>query len=286
MNNRSIRHSLMKYRWVAVFVILVALYLAKLWQENNCLKRELSLLRNSSKIPETSGNRILTEKPESELGASPEDLNKSANQAEPAASTVARDIAFMRNKLLQNAEKLGREWATRDFTRICLYLPELTEDQKDQVLAALEQKYLESVQSKFGPERSEVKRTGESDELNIDQEMSRILTSEQFATHAAIAKARQVSEAEDAAAAELRKIRNSLDLTISQKDAIFQELAENELRRYEALAVSSDVQTLTDDTPEQTKERIIRSHLTPEQIAVMYENPAGEPERGEKGAAQ
>ena len=220
------------------------------------------------------------------MGASPEDLNKSANQAEPAASTVARDIAFMRNKLLQNAEKLGREWATRDFTRICLYLPELTEDQKDQVLAALEQKYLESVQSKFGPERSEVKRTGESDELNIDQEMSRILTSEQFATHAAIAKARQVSEAEDAAAAELRKIRNSLDLTISQKDAIFQELAENELRRYEALAVSSDVQTLTDDTPEQTKERIIRSHLTPEQIAVMYENPAGEPERGEKGAAQ
>jgi hypothetical protein len=264
----------MKFRFVAIILMLAAIFVAKLWRENRNLKAELGLFRSSNGSPGSivanSGNRIKVEKPKSELGVSPAGFKESSKQAEVPASNVAADRTFMRNELLRNAEKLGREWAMRDFTRICLYLPELTEEQKDEVLAALEKKYLQSMQSQFGPEKSEVKRTGQSDEINIDKEMSLILTPEQFTKHAEIAKARQVSEAEDAATEELRKIRNSLDLTTSQKDAIFQALAEDELRRYEALAVSSDVPTLTDDTPEQTKERIIRSHLTGEQIEVLY----------------
>jgi len=211
------------------------------------------------------------------------------------------------DEIAQAALKKGRTKALArietECTRLRLSLPDLRPDQVALIKEALQQKAFADLDGIIAAFRSgavatwvqtpnalsQEQKSALSAMVNIDprkyalpvidDELKAILTPEQFKTYARVSEARRVSEAEEAAADTLKFINRSFDLTAEQKDGIFQELAKHALERNQPPAAASAVEPFPEiGSREEARDRIIRAHLTPEQVVVFDQKRAAERE--------
>lgn len=201
---------------------------------------------------------------------------------------AALKALFSPEALLKRAEEDAVNNALKDMERISLYLPELTDSEKEQVRLALESRNktrLGKLKSAFEsgafdrvinhPEKASAADKALMAEAapaglpSRDQDpLSNVLTTEQFDVYWQKQEEKRVSDAEENAADALKILNSGMDLTAEQKDAIFQGLAQVQLAPIEGEDGMSNA-FLDQRLREEEKQRVLREHLTPEQTELF-----------------
>ncbi len=258
-----------------VALLLAAVPLALIWRQN-------TLLRRDSGEPRDSTSRV-----DMPPRIRPVQLSSSMPGPAVAAETRTNGKAGGDNKNTALKEKSAKE-AARELARMNLYLPGLTEEQKARILALYEEQGTRRGEAFEKARQSgaftrlaggianlteedkalfRAAHTGAGGSLPEDDALKAILTPAQFGLHLEAAERRRVNEAEGVASDALRSLGRNLDLSLAQRDAIFQEVAQFELNPPEEEEGSEA--TLPSPFREEGRDRIIRGHLSEEQAALF-----------------
>jgi RNA polymerase sigma factor (sigma-70 family) len=285
----------------AATLVLASIPAAFLWRENSGLKQELRELKAVAVSVAPSAPGPLPQKGTDPAGggvsAKPKTAEPpAASSAEPGAAALA--ALFSPESILKRAEEDAAKNAMKEMERISLYLPELTEERKEQVRAALEgDSKVKLARFKTALESGAFDRVMNHPETATKEDRAlmaaaappglpsrendaliSVLTPEQFETYWQKREERRVGEAEEKATDALKILNMGMDLSAEQKDLIFDGLAKVQLAPVEGGDGSSNA-FLDQKLREAENERVIRENLTPEQT-VLFEKRIAEIKTG------
>jgi RNA polymerase sigma factor (sigma-70 family) len=262
----------------AVGLLLAALPMVLLWQENHQLKQGGGTLSEQTRTPSPP----LANKDNLYTDSAALDQTDKAPSPEKITETKAKKAPASR------LEKSQKD-AAREMTRMSLYLPGLTTEQRTRLLTVLEDQSLRRVEASekarqtgaFTRLADGIKNLTEADRalfkaahtapgaLSEDDNIFKsLLTVEQYELHLAAFKRRCINDAESVAADTLNALGLNFDLSPEQKDAIFQGVAHFEMNP--PTDGSDDSADLPSPFREAGRDRVIRTHLTTEQ-ATLFE---------------
>jgi hypothetical protein len=273
---------------VSAVVVAVAVPLGILWMQNARLRNEVRELTSES-IAQTAQPL----KPVSILS------ERSSKQAQaPASSHEETDTGKQDLKnllasflspsgLLGLAESDAKSRAKRELDRIALAIPDLSEDQKEKLVALFEERNITQIQNMADLFQSgalldrdsmtnEQRKTLAALDPRInqgvdgDRELRAILTHQQYTRFQEVENERRVKQAEFKATNTLESLSNTMDISTEQEDAIFQDLAQAQLAEEPAADEDRDPFDAM-RAREEAQEAIIRSHLTEEQLTAYDE---------------
>jgi len=266
-------------RGAGTALLLAAVPLSLLWRQNQTLKQQMSAAeegtRNAQTVPRVAPSaENLPVRSLPLVAAAARSGEKTAGPETPESPDLLR-------------EKSTRE-ANRELERISLYLPGLTEEQRASLFSFYEKQSLRKAEA-----FAKARQTGAFTRLaggisNLTAEditlfkiahgvpgrspdeheaLQDILTDDQFTLHMAATERRRINDAEGVAADVLRTLGQNFDLTGSQKDAIFADVAGFEMNP------SAELEGAAAELPsafrESGRDHVIRQHLTREQAAIF-----------------
>lgn len=282
-------------------ITLAAIPAVYFWRANTALKEEMRELQYEARAQVDPATPSVSKPPvpsitENHLNSRPKAKPTPSSPTNGAAAALA--ALFSPDAILKRAEDDAVKDAARDTERISLYLPELTDAQKEQVRSALENHNwakLEKLKDAFetgafdrvmnhpetatNRDRELMAEAAPSDPPSRDNDpLASVLTSEQFETYWQKQEEKRVSDAEASAATALQFLNQSLDLSAEQKDRIFEGLAQLELAPLEG-GKGPGNSFVDDRLREEAKEQILRQHMNPNQVELI-EKRLGEFKQG------
>jgi RNA polymerase sigma factor (sigma-70 family) len=282
----------------AAAIVLASIPAAYYWRENAKLRQEVQAFKAVTVVDPTPlvVQPPALPKPTAGITSGPSKVDKPAASADPLA--VALTALFAPDALLKRAEEDAVKNAVKDMERISLYLPELTDAQKEQVRVALEngnkaklgQLKTAFESGAFDRVINHLDNATEADRALMaeaapagppsreDDPLVNVLTPDQFETYWQKKEEKRVSDAEESAADALKFLNSGMDLSPEQKDRIFQGLAQVQLAPIEGDEGLSNA-FLDQRLREEEKQRVLREHLTPEQVELI-EKRLGEFKQG------
>lgn len=293
-----------------VTLALAAIPMAFLWRENHRLQASLRSGTGGSAIDPTPS---VPPRPAGGLTSSGLDPLRAASP--PSLRTMDETAPAVDGERLQKLKAKAREKAQRiahrELTRLAVNLPDLTVDQKEQILKVLEEKEIRATDEMLrafssGAVFRSLNNPGALTAADqealaavahmqphqwtpaaVDTELQEILAPDQFQRFEETREWRRIGAAEDTATDVLKFLGRSFDLQPEQKDALFQELAQQELARTDTSEPDRDAAPAAGplreyDRAREARDRVIRTHLTPEQLAVFDQNRAMEKQEVER----
>jgi RNA polymerase sigma factor (sigma-70 family) len=283
----------------AVVLLVAAIPITMLWQQNRDLTNEVDRLRSSARVAQLTapgkrpGPSSASISPARSPSANPAPVDPEAAPAAPPPMAAMASF-FSGDRMKKMAENEAKKRVNLAYNRICLNLPDLTDDQKTRIRAALEKKSAEetaelmklmdsggmakmmdpssltkeerALMSKMDPRRASA--------VTDDATLQTILTGEQYEQYAKSQETRRVTEAENAATDTLKSVGRAIDLTPEQKDQLFNQLAQYDLAKEEISAPESPGPFPGMGSSDEKREEIIRANLTPPQLAVYDQSRA------------
>lgn len=257
-------------------------------QRNSALESEVVSLRKA--LQEVSAKTSLTsaiQAPATQGAVAASDTEKRKNAPGPAAADASAPpnpgafiLDALKNRAAPDAE--------RDLTRMSLYLPDLTDDQKTRIRSLLEKRHQQNADNfakalKSGlmakmasdpkslteAEKAELQTAAPKEAAPEQDPLKEILTEEQFAKHLEAKQQKRVNDAESVASDSLKKLGEAFDLSEEQKDSIFQAVAQHELSQ-ESSSGDGPAGALDPRAMAEERDRIIREQLS-EQQAVLFD---------------
>ncbi len=285
----------------AAAILLAAIPVTLLWNQNAGLQKEVGRLRGTghSLTPLSTAARPNSspQTPAVAAAAAP----KPAREAMEAAPAPAAPLTM--EQTLKRVHDKAKQRANREFNRLCLNLPDLTDAQKQQLKEVLESnsqaaaekmmeafrtgavaRALQKPESLTAAERASLAALdyGKTASVTDRETLKAVLTPEQHETYVKSQEARRVGDAENAATDTLKWIDRSIDLSPDQKDRIFQQLAQHDLSPEAATRDTGGKPLPGLDAHAATRDRIIREILTPQQTA-SFDQLRSEQIRGIEG---
>jgi RNA polymerase sigma factor (sigma-70 family) len=264
-----------------VALLLAAVPAAMLWRQNRLLQQDLKSVSQSMR---STGASPLPLPPMPEQPAAP----VVASTAEAPPQVKAASLPD-KNSPAALKEKSDKE-AARELTRMSLYLKGLTEDQRTRLSAVLAERSLRRAEA-FEQARQSgalVRLAGGMQNVTVEDKalfyamsttpdksvadsdpLKAILSEEQYSVHLEAMERRRVNDAEGAAFDMLRGLGQTFDLGAEQEDAIFQAVAQFELTPRDAGPDAMASLPFGGGPREEERDRIIRSHLSPEQAELF-----------------
>ncbi len=281
-----------------VALVLAAVPVTFLWQQNSSLQETV---RELQAHPPFRAEAKPTQ-PEVALPLPPRPAMP-ATETGSGKTVAAASAESFHAAMTQKAQAKAKKQAAQEFTRICLNLPDLTEDQKARIQLLLETKFVDHIkgvlevfqsgavaraaQSTEGLTPAEKEAIAKLDPRGmkppaVDGEMKAILTPEQFGEYAVRKEQKRIGDAEDGATDTLKSLGKKFDLTPEQKDVIFQQLAAHDLDPQVEDQVTAGNPFPRIGSRDETRDRIIRSQLTPPQAEIFDRDRAVEKEALQK----
>lgn len=282
-------------------VILAAIPVAWLWNQNSDLREQVAALRMAGSPAVTTSPRA-GESKLSPLSSAPGNTKTAAGKSRQPDKSTANPVTgapLLSREALAEMMRSDAEMQTlAAFNRLCASLPDLTGDQQAQLRAVLEAKAGErmalldklltsgGVEKFLNPEnlseedKAHLATLSELDSGVADSTLKEILTPEQYDRHESLQESRRQTAAENAANDTLRQMDAYVDLTPEQKDALFQKIADSQLASPGEPAVAT-ANAILDAAPD-AREALIRSVLTPQQVQAYDDARAREKQAMEK----
>ncbi len=289
---------------VAAAVLVVAsIPSVILWQKNADLEEQLAAQTRKSRIAfvEPVSKSPVPVKP----ALPPAGVAPKVAEAKPAKDQKAAFMEQLASAMSgpKWAQDEGKKNAEKEFKRLVLSIPDLTDDQKVQLKQAVESRHarladsfnqsfpdgLAGMLKAFSDPKSLTKEQKEvfaamdprrKRETDADNPLRSVLTEEQYTHYSGAEERRRTEDAENAATDALKSVTDTMDLSAEQKDAIFQALAQSELNPPD---LDSEIALMSAspgvDLRKAARDELIRQNLTPEQLQAFDENREEEQKR-------
>jgi RNA polymerase sigma factor (sigma-70 family) len=284
----------------AVVIAICAIPITLLWRQNSELQEELRLARavpHIAKAPDASGSaNPLSEAKKPPVASAT--ATPPATEAGPPGGMAGFAALFSGDGMKKRMKDEVQKRVALEFKRICLNIPDLTDDQKAKIKETLEKKgsdasdqmakifqsgvmtrAMQNPESLTKEEKSALAKMDprKNGVMSDDTALKSLLTEDQLGQYTKAKEARRVSDAENAASDSLRSVSKNIDLSPEQKDKIFQALAQ------EKLAPAETGEEVSSSFPgmggrDESSDRIIRENLTPEQAEIFDQSRAQEKE--------
>jgi RNA polymerase sigma factor (sigma-70 family) len=274
-----------------------------LWQKNSELEDQLAIQARKPRI--TVAEPVPKPPMPVKMAANPPKVLPKEAGAKPAKDPGAAFLEMLTSagSTEKWAQDEGKKNADKEFKRLVLSIPDLTDEQKVQLKQAVDSRYAKLADSfnhnfpgglggmikalsdpkSLTREQKEIfaamdpRRKSETDG---DNPLRSILSGPQYAHYSAAEERRRTEDAENAATDALKSVTTTVPLSAEQKDAIFQELAQSELSPADLeLEIERMAASPGTDLRKAARDEIIRQHLTPEQLQAFNESREEEQKR-------